>query len=204
MSDEGTDVTSGDKEAIIEPLVRTMNDHPAGAVVMLELPTEAYFDANLATVEGLLKLGFEGVYVSVNRPFPNLVELFGQRGIDLNKLLFIDIATLLADTERTDDPRCIHVSPEIDIDELVRAIYTSLERLSGPKRFVFIDSLTTITLYKPLSETLRFSEFLLRTIRKHHDIQNISLVVNVAADLAQKRFIQDVALKVDEVIKVSL
>ncbi|MDP7080193.1 MAG: hypothetical protein QF415_09905 [Candidatus Undinarchaeales archaeon] len=195
---------TGNGRAIESHLSQVLSDHATGAVVMLELPTEAYFDANLATVEGLLALGFEGVYVSVNRPFPNLVELFGQRGIDLKKLLFVDVATALADTERTDDPRCIHVSPELDIDELVRAIYMSIERLSRPKRFVFIDSLTTITLYKPLSETLRFSEFLLRTIRKHHDIENVSLVVNVAADLAQKRFIKDVALKVDEVIKVSL
>ena len=204
MSDEGTDETSGAKDTIMDSLVRAMKGHPTGAVVMLELTTETYFDANLTTVEGLLSLGFEGVYVSVNRPFANLVELFGQRGIDLERLLFVDVATALADTEKTDDPRCIHISPELDIDELVRAIYTSLERLLRPKRFVFIDSLTTITLYKPLSETLRLSEFLLRTIRKHHDIENISLVVNVATDLAQKRFIKNVALKVDEVIQVRI
>ena len=47
----------------------------------------------------------------------------------------------------------------IDINELVRAIYTSMPRLTTKNKFVFIDSISTITLHKPLSETLRFSEF---------------------------------------------
>jgi hypothetical protein len=73
--------------------------------------------------------------------------------------------------------------------------------LKSKKRFVFIDSLTTITLYKPLSETMRFSEFLVRTVRKD-EAENITLIFNVAKDLAQKRFIRDVAFHVDQVISV--
>lgn len=97
---------------------------------------------------------------------------------------------------------CVHISPELDIDELVRTIYTSLEKMKG-KRFVFIDSLTTFALYKPVSETLRFSEFLMRMVKDEKNIILI-LILNVAKDLSQKKFIQDVVLHADKTIEVKI
>lgn len=96
-----------------------------------------------------------------------IFSLLKQKGINVNKLLFIDVATAFGGEAQEKNPRCAHISPAIDIDELVRAIYTSISNLKGSDRFVFIDSLTTITLYKPLSEVMRFSEFLVRTVKKH-------------------------------------
>ena len=83
----------------------------------------------------------------------------------------------------------------------MRASYTGLPRLQSEKTFIFIDSLTTIALYKPLSETMRFSEFLVSLVRKEEK-QQTSLIFNVAEDLAQKKFIQEVAFRVDEVVRV--
>jgi KaiC/GvpD/RAD55 family RecA-like ATPase len=100
-----------------------------------------------------------------------------------------------------EDPKCVHISEDIDIDDLVRAIYTSLPKLKGSKKFIFIDSLTTISLYKPLSETMRFSEFLIRTVKKA-ETESITLIFNVAKDLAQEKFIKDIALHVDEIISL--
>ena len=189
------------KETIKKYLGKAIKKYKYGAVIMMELPVEAYFEANAASVKLLTGKGFEGIYVSFHRPFKNISSLLIQQGINTNKLLFVDVATAFAEKTQEKNQRCVHISPAIDIDDLVRAIYTSLPRLKSKKKFVFIDSLTTIALYKPLSETMRFSEFLMRTVRKH-ETQNISLVFNVAKDLAQKKFIKDIALHVDEVISI--
>ena len=182
-------------------LETAIKKHERGAVIMMELPADAYFDKNITSIKILTELDFDGIYISFQRPFKNLFSLFEKQGIDINKLLFIDIATALGEHEQEKHTRCVHISPNIDIDELVRAIYTSLPKLKGKKKFIFIDSLTTITLYKPLSETMRFSEFLVRSVKKH-EVENVILVFNVAKDLAQKKFIKDIALRVDEVITV--
>ncbi len=182
-------------------LENAIKKHERGAVIMMELPADAYFDKNITSIKILTELDFDGIYISFQRPFKNLFSLFEKQGIDINKLLFIDIATALGEHEQEKHTRCVHISPNIDIDELVRAIYTSLPKLKGKKKFIFIDSLTTITLYKPLSETMRFSEFLVRSVKKH-EVENVILVFNVAKDLAQKKFIKDIALRVDEVITV--
>ena len=46
---------------------------------------------------------------------------------------------------------------------------------------------------------LRFSEFLIGVVRKH-EVEKV--IFNVAHDLAQKKFIQDIALHVDEIVNV--
>lgn len=189
------------EELANKSLEQVIQEGNQGAIIMMELPADAYFDANSDTIKLLTDEGFEGIYISFQRPFKNISSFLGEKGIDVDKLLFIDAAASLSGEQQYDDMHCIHISQAIDIDELVKAIYTSLPKLKSKKRFVFIDSLTTITLYKPLSETMRFSEFLVRTVRKD-ETENITLIFNVAKDLAQKRFIRDVAFQVDQVISV--
>ncbi len=189
------------EELVGKSLSEAIEKHKHGAVIMMELSEEAYFRANLASIKFLTDNGFEGVYISFHRPFRNLSSLLANQGVDINRLLFIDVATAFGMETQDRDPKCVSISSKIDIDELVRATYTSVPRLKGNKKFIFIDSLTTITLYKPLSETMRFSEFLLRTVRKNR-AENITVILNVAKDLAQRKFIRDIALDVDEVISI--
>jgi KaiC/GvpD/RAD55 family RecA-like ATPase len=172
-----------------------------GVIIMIELPINAYFEMNSSTIKLLTNQGFQGIYISFQRPFKNISSFFESEGIDTNKLLFIDAATALCGEQQYEDTRCVHVSPELDIDELVKAIYLSLPKLKSQKKFIFIDSLTTISLYKPLSQIMRFSEFLMRTVRKENE-ENVILIFNVAKDLTQKKFIRDVAFHVDQVISV--
>ncbi len=172
-----------------------------GVIIMMELPINAYFEMNSSTIKLLTDQGFQGIYISFQRPFKNILSFFESAGIDTSTLLFIDAASALSGEKQLQDPRCVHVSEEIDIDELVKAIYLSLPRLKSQKKFIFIDSLTTISLYKPLSQIMRFSEFLMRTVRKENE-ENVILIFNVAKDLAQKKFIREVAFHVDQVISV--
>lgn len=178
------------REAIEKALKSNKN------VIMMELPTDSYLEAGTSSIKALVDLGYKGVYVSFQRPCSNISSILNGKGIDTKKLIFIDAASPLA--EQKTSGNCVFISENVEVDELVRAVYTSLGKLDG-KKFIYIDSMSTIALYKPLSETMRLSEFLVRTVRK----ENCALVFNVAKDLAQKRFIRDIALKADEVIGVT-
>ncbi|MEW6036395.1 MAG: hypothetical protein AB1529_07320 [Candidatus Micrarchaeota archaeon] len=188
-----------DSESLKAALVKALQSH-AGGVIMMELPAEDYFEANAAAVAQLAEDGFEGVYISFQRPFGNVSGMLKQRGVDTGKIIFIDVATALGEEEHEKHSRCIHISREVSVDELVRAVHTGLRRLGGKKKFVFIDSLTTITLHKPLSESMRFYEFLVSTAKVGES--GLVLVLSVAKELRQKRFIEDVAVHADEVIGV--
>jgi len=169
-----------------------------GTSLTLELDADSYLETNIKTIKLLEKNSMSGVYVSIQRPGGNISSLLKDRGVDLKKIIFVDVATAAAKEIPVPSQCCVHISPELDIDELCRAIYTSLEKLKG-KRFIFIDSLTTLALYKPISETLRFSDFLMNLVKGNKDL---IVIFNVAKDLAQKKFIRDVIAHADKTIEV--
>ena len=169
-----------------------------GKSILLELDAESYLKIIIKTIQKLQKKGLSGVYVSMQRPFKNISSLLKKQGIDLNKLIFIDVASAVSKETQENNKGCVHISPELDIDELVKAIYTSLDQIKG-KKFILIDSLTTFALHKPISETLRFSEFLMRRVK---DSKDIVLILNAAKDLSHKKFIRDVVAHADKTIEV--
>ncbi|MBU0635943.1 hypothetical protein KKE06_02875 [Candidatus Micrarchaeota archaeon] len=173
---------------------------PKNAVIMVELPTNSYFNTNANNIKTLLRNGFEGVYISSQRPFKNVFTLFKEKKIDLAKLFVVDAVSACEGVPEKHQ-RCISISKTLNVDEIVRAIYTALSKLKGKKTFIFIDSLTTMALYLPLSEVMRFCDFLTQTVNKQNG-KRVVLVFNVAKELAQKKFIQDIALHVDEIVVV--
>ena len=193
--------TSKKSQSIDEALINATSADTKGYIIMRELPTDEYFEETSNAIKKLTEQGYEGVYLSFQRPFSNISDSFQNKGIDMDKMLVIDAASALCCAEdiKVSDPHCVPIEQKTNVDELVKAIYSSLPKLHGKKHFVFIDSLTTITLYKPLSETIRFSDFLVKTVRKSEDIE-LTLIFNVSKDLSQKDFIRDVAFKVDEVV----
>ena len=157
-------------------------------VLMIEIPAEEYLTGSMLSMDKLLGGDYQGIYVSFQRPEANVREVLQSSGLDPSKVAIIDVATLIGDSEG-----------EVDIDVLVGAIYDALSRITSKNRFIFIDSLATLALYRPLSEILRFSEFLIHAVRET-DSGKHRLIINVPRDLSRKRFIRDVALKVDNVV----
>ncbi len=169
-----------------------------GTSILLELDTNSYLEIIIKTIKKLQKKGLSGVYVSIQRPFKNISSLLKKQNIDLNKLIFIDVASAVSKERSEKCKGCVHISPELDVDELVKAIYTLLDQIKGQK-FIFIDSLTTLALHKSISETLRFFEFLMRRIKNEKDIV---LILNVAKDLSHNSFVQNVIAQADQIIEI--
>jgi KaiC/GvpD/RAD55 family RecA-like ATPase len=189
------------ESTIDQSLVNVMNKNKHGIVIMTELPTENYFDISASCIKRMVDEGYQGIYISFQRPFANLQSSLIRRGVDVSKLLFIDVASSLAMESQDTNSKVVHISQNIDINELIHVIYTSLPSINNKSKFIYIDSLSTITLHKPLSETLRFSEFLIRTTKKTPLDESIFLIFNVSKDLTQRKFIKDIALRVNEVVR---
>ncbi len=188
-----------EQKNIREPGSLAFEDVDLGSVVMMEHAAENYFSVNAHMIKQLLDEGYVGVYISFQRPFSNIKQQLSHLMINLDQLRVIDAASALTGEQQIDDDHLITIDEHLAVDDLVRAVYISLDQIPSEKKFIFIDSLTTITLYKPLSETMRFSEFLVSTVKQK---KNITLFFNVAKDLSQKSFIKDIAFRVDKVINV--
>jgi hypothetical protein len=184
-------------------LVHAITTHTAGAVLMMELPSEQYFTANASSIKVLTDTGYEGVYVSFQRPFVNIFSLFQKQGINVDKLLIIDGATACIEGMQEKNPRCVPISSSLDLTVLIQTICMSLSRLTNRERFVCIDSLSTMALYEPFSDPFKVSEMLIRMVRKQ-GFDHVTFILNVSEDLSRKRFFKDVARYADEFIHMGI
>lgn len=193
----------------LESALHTALKNNKAKSILLEVEATSYLETNIKTVRLLQKNGLSGVYISIQRPFNNISSLLKKQGVNLNKIIFIDVASAAVKAPQEKCPGCTHVSPELDIDELITTINTSLETLENKikgkenkiksKKFIFIDSLTTFALHKPLSEMYRFTEFLMRLVKSEEEV---ILIFNVAKDLSNKKFIQNAVAHADKIIEV--
>ena len=180
-----------------------LKGHIDNSVILLETPVENYFEANLSSVKALLGNGFEGVYLSFQRPFNNISSLFERQDVDINKLFVIDGATAFIGEVNEKNPRCVQISMDSGAEGIVKTICSSLNKLKGKNRFVFVDSLTTLALYDPLSKSGGFPDFLMNSIRKN-DIENVVILFNVAEDLMESRCLRSLYSYADEYIHLGL
>jgi hypothetical protein len=180
-----------------------LKDLDTEAVVVIESPAENYLQANVSSVKSMLDNGFEGVYLSFQRPFKNISYLFEKEGIELGRLFIIDFATVFSNSDQEFNQRCVNVSPGVTVEEMINTICSSLEKLSQDKRFVFVDSLSTLALHEEFSETMKFPERLINTIRGRN-INDVTFVFNIADDLARQRYMKNVDVYANEHIHLGL
>jgi hypothetical protein len=192
------------REEMIESLNQVVRDHEGRAVVILEIPAESYFETNAASVYSLLNNGLKGVYLSFQRPYNNICSLFEQQGIDMDNLLVVDAATALCGCRGAKNPGCVDVPFDTDVYGMADMVYSSLLSLKGGKRFVFVDSLSTIALHEPLPKVRSFSEFLIRKVRENAGCEDVLFIFNVAAGLSRNICVDNVATYSDEFIHLGL
>jgi len=162
---------------------------------MMVTPSADYFEWGAAMVKMLTDAGRSGVYVSFHRPFENVVKVLKHYGVNTNKLFFVDVATGVTGTKIKKNLKCVHV-PKADPVLIDNAVHKLLKKLNGTK-FIFVDSLTLHSFYKPVSETKRLSKLLIERIDNEHANY---IVFNVASELADLGFIKSLSKDVDEVI----
>jgi predicted glycosyltransferase involved in capsule biosynthesis len=174
-------------------------DH--GGAIIFEIFSENYFNANAAVLKGMVKSWGGGIFISSQRPFKNISMLLKQKGINIKEVFFVDIATALSNEMLEKNKNCIHISKSITVDELTSAVYTSfLSKLKSRKKFIVVDSLTTMVAYNPLFIKMikRLVDFLIGIARKNEAL----LIMCVSKEGSGEAFIKEISKKVDEVISL--
>jgi len=186
---------------------KSLTDHiekyDNGAVLLFELPSDHYFEMNLASAKILTDMDYKGIYVSFQRPFNNLSNMFEKQNIDINKIKIIDCATAISKETPVDNTNCINISGSMDVDELGKIILSSINDLDSFYKFVIIDSLSTLSLFKNSDEATKFAELLIDNIQNSLS-DNIFILFNVAESFSQKDYIKNISIHSDEVINLNL
>jgi KaiC/GvpD/RAD55 family RecA-like ATPase len=173
-----------------------------GWITLLNAPVERHMEVNIEAIRVLIEdMGFQGVYISVNKSYPELAEAFTRSGLDVSKLRFIDAVSQMYGAMPKNHKFCKYVQGPLNISSIVDAVRGFLSQMTEKKSkiFVFIDSITTMLLYNHLPRTIRFSKFLTEDLRK---TKVNGIMVSVAAGMTSERLIKEVKQFCDEVIDI--
>jgi len=162
---------------------------------ILKLPVDNYYEMNLLMIKYLVEHGFKGVYVSFQRPVENIRYWLEKFGINVNDTVVLDGTGEKVPKEYVDN-----VLPR-DRKKIFNKILVSLGKLQCDKKFVLIDSLTTMALIKSNTWSYGFSKLLISS-REHSGFEDVVFIVNVAKDLFKKEIVRGVSSHADGVFNI--
>lgn len=179
-------VNSSIDEIIMEPGRR--------GLFVFEIPTESYYELSIRSVKYLVDRGCKGVYISFQRPLKNISTWFEHFGINKEDVKILDMTITSSEKERNDSPD--------DTEKIWDKIHSFLNTLESSKKFVFIDSITTMSLIKSDFWTDSFSNSLMNFIDKEA-FNDIIFLVNVAKDLTDKKIVKEISSVANGVFSIS-
>ena len=167
--------------------------HENGGFFVFKLPTNFYWKSMVHSVKYFLDSGFKGVYLSFQRPYNNMFSLFSQFDIDPRNVYILDLTNI--DNDRQND------FSSTNFKDMRSQIFSFLNELNSSKKFVFIDSITTMSLINSDKWVNSFSDFLINTTDEKKS-DDIYLIFNVAKELANKKIVRNITSTADAVLDV--
>ncbi|MBI4017926.1 MAG: hypothetical protein HY366_03205 [Candidatus Aenigmarchaeota archaeon] len=141
-------------------LVDELSGVTSGGNIVLSSSLEKY-DRLWADAASYLSKKGPGLVLSLNKSYPALTKLMEANGIDAKKLTFIDCVTY---NEEKREGNCIY------LEKPFNPTYVSIilePFIKGDTRFFIFDSLSSFTLYQPLT-IVKFFHFTLSQLALHN------------------------------------
>lgn len=134
-------------------------------VALATISAAAYQETNLAIVKYLTKENIPGVYVTLNKSFDSMQEIFIKKGIDKRLIIFIDVVTKTAGGELKKTKNCLFIGSPEKLSEISLAMDQAVRALPAKEKFVFFDSISTLLIYNEAGTVARFVHFLASKMR---------------------------------------
>jgi hypothetical protein len=134
-------------------------------VVLVVVDAKKYQKTNLDLIKYLVsEKKIPGVYVTLNRPYDIMQRTFQKNNIDTRLIIFIDAVTNTSG-EVKKVKNCLYIGSPEKLSDISVAMDQAVKALPKEK-FVFFDSINTLTIFnKPVTVT-RFVHFLAEKMRE--------------------------------------
>ncbi len=134
-------------------------------VAIATVNAKDYHKTNLDIIKHLISEKIPGVYVTLNRPFEDLLATFQKNNIDERMVIFIDAVTKTAGGELKKTDNCLFIGSPENLSDISVAMDQAVRAIPSNEKFVFFDSLSTLLLYNHAETVARFIHFLAGKMR---------------------------------------
>lgn len=180
-----------------EKLAEDLSKISDGLIVLLETSADQSFETSLASVEFLVKKNDNGIIVSASRPYSNIMSIYKSKNIDTDKIFIIDLVSKSQDAA-VEAYNVKYLDNVSALTNISLAINDCIKTLPG-KKFVFIDSITTMLIHNEPYVFARFIHSILTRMR----LNGIEGLLISLEDRTNREVRAEIAQLCDKVIKIS-
>lgn len=160
--------------------VKDLHDY----IVLVVVNTKKYQDTNIELTKYLInEKSIPGVYISLNRPFEVIQKGMEKAGINTKLILFIDAVARPMNSIAERVGNCLYVGSPDRLSDISVAIEEAVNALPNHDKFIYFDSLNTLSIYNEFGTVAKFGHYLASKIRSWK-IKGIFISLEKADDRA--------------------
>jgi len=137
---------------------------------------------NIDVIMQVSALGYHTIVVTTNFPYTVLRKLYGESGVDLASVSFIDTVTKASIGTATDIPGVVrYVTSPANLTDMGIAVTEELKEKTGKKVCILYDSISTMLIYLTSPNISKFIHFVTNKLRLM-DISGVFLAMEKGLD----------------------
>lgn len=168
-----------------------------GFIVLIETSSENALEIGLDTVKMLVEDKQKGIIISANRPYSNIINLYKKNNIDTGSLFFIDLVSQSQSENLAKSNNVSYIEHVSDLTSISISLVKAIETIKG-RKFVFIDSITTMLIHNNEHSLARFVHGALTRLR----IDGVNGVMMLLENKESNEIRAEIAQLCDKVIKL--
>ncbi|MFH0867865.1 MAG: hypothetical protein V1831_01000 [Candidatus Woesearchaeota archaeon] len=135
-------------------------------IVLVTVSAKDYQKSNLELLKLLInEQKTPGVYVTLNKPFDVMQRLLKQNRIDERLIIFIDGITHVPENQKK-IKNCLFIGSPEKLSDISVAMDQAVKALPTKEKFIFFDSINTLSVFNKPGTVARFVYFLAGKIRE--------------------------------------
>ena len=141
--------------------VKNLKDY----IVLVTVNPKIYQKSNLEILNVLVnEQKTPGVYVTLNKPFDIMKRLLKQSKIDSRLIIFIDGITKVPENKKVKN--CLFIGSPEKLSDISLAMDQAVKALPTKEKFIFFDSINTLSVFNNPGTVARFVYYLASKIRE--------------------------------------
>ena len=125
---------------------------------------------------------FPGVYITLNKPYDIVLKELNSKKLDSNLAIFIDGITMLTGGKITRVQNCLFIGTPEKLSDMFVAIDQAVNSIAIKEKFIFLDSLNTMTLFNRETIVARFIHQLVAKMRNWR-VAGIIITIQMEKDV---------------------
>jgi archaellum biogenesis ATPase FlaH len=167
-----------------------------GSSVLIYVPLRKLFEVNTDILKWYVsKKKYGAVYVTVNRPFSDLIERFEKAGIDTSKMFIIDAVSPRKPNTRTGN--AVFIGSPKELTNISITTTSAIKKLKTAKIIIF-DSISSLLFYNDFDTVKDFIHFI---SNKMKELQ-VTFAMVCVKDMTDEKVISQLSAFVDEIIEI--